>query len=149
MVMRKADRFCQTILLIGAVISASSGCRSGAPGPVQTAFENQTANSQPHETARQVVVDKGDLRHVDLFAGIRYWHLGNDLNLSAGSAPAASASASKNWVDPILGTRLQLNLSPKLFVAGKADLGRFGAGSDTTWQLLAVGDITSAHATLF
>jgi hypothetical protein len=60
--MRKAGRFCQTILLIGAVISASSGCRSGAPGPVKTASENQTANSQPHETARQVAVDKGDLR---------------------------------------------------------------------------------------
>ena len=82
---------------------------------------------------------QGRAGHADVFVGARIWHLSNELNLGAGLLPAASASASKNWVDPIFGTRLHLNLSPRLFVAGKADFGGFGAGSDTTWQLLLVG----------
>ncbi len=80
---------------------------------------------------------QGKAGHVDLFAGVRVWHLSTDINLGAGLLPAASASASKNWVDPIFGARFQLNLSPKIFVAGKGDGGGFGAGSESTWQLLA------------
>ena len=60
--MRKGHSFWQTILLISVVISASSGCRHGSPGTVQTESANQTANSQPRGTVGQVAVDKGDLR---------------------------------------------------------------------------------------
>ena len=60
--MRKADRFCQTILLISAVIGASSGCRNGPPGPVQADSGNQTESSQRHDRAVLVADDKGDLR---------------------------------------------------------------------------------------
>jgi hypothetical protein len=62
LVMRKGNGFCQTILLISAIISASSGCRTSSPGPVRPDPAIQSANSQPHETVREVVVDKGDLK---------------------------------------------------------------------------------------
>ncbi len=59
--MRKGSSW-RTILLIGAVISASSGCRQGPPGTPQNVSTNQTANSQAPGTAAQVPEDKGDLK---------------------------------------------------------------------------------------
>lgn len=46
-----------------------------------------------------------------------------------------SASADKNWVDPILGVRAQWNLNDQWFLAGKSDIGGFGVGSDLTWTV--------------
>jgi hypothetical protein len=73
---------------------------------------------------------------VDVFAGIRYWHMRTNLDFAPNILPATSVSRSKNWVDPIVGTRLKVNLSPKFFAFGKGDIGGFGAGSDFTWELL-------------
>jgi len=46
-----------------------------------------------------------------------------------------STSADKDWVDPILGVRAQWNLNDQWFLAGKSDIGGFGAGSDLTWTV--------------
>jgi hypothetical protein len=43
-------------------------------------------------------------------------------------------------VDPIIGVRVNRNLSDKLFLRGVADIGGFGIESDFTWQAyLALG----------
>lgn len=44
-------------------------------------------------------------------------------------------SASQNWVDPLLGARLQTPLSPKLRFTSLGDVGGFGAGSQLEWQV--------------
>jgi hypothetical protein len=60
--MRTSNSFWRTILLVSAVISALSGCRHDKPDTTQTDSANQTANSQPHDTAGAAAIDKGDLK---------------------------------------------------------------------------------------
>ena len=72
---------------------------------------------------------------VDVLAGIRYWHMSTRLDLRAGALPATQLDANKNWVDPIIGLRGKIPLSPRFFLTAKGDLGGFGVGSHFTWQL--------------
>lgn len=46
-----------------------------------------------------------------------------------------SASATEEWVDPIVGCRAQWNINPKWYLAGKTDIGGFGVGSDLVWTV--------------
>lgn len=78
---------------------------------------------------------EGPKGSVDATSGIRYWHLSSALNLRPGLLPAFRASDSRDWVDPVLGARLRLNLKKGLFVMLKGDGGGFGAGSQITWQI--------------
>ena len=48
-----------------------------------------------------------------------------------------SASGKEDWVDPFLGFRGQWNLTEQLYLAGRADIGGFGVGSELTWQASA------------
>ena len=48
-----------------------------------------------------------------------------------------SADWKKDWVDPFFGIRAQWNINQHFFVAGRADVGGFGVGSDLTWQAAA------------
>lgn len=47
---------------------------------------------------------------------------------------AESADAKKDWIDPFIGFRGQWNLTEQLYLAGRADIGGFGVGSELTWQ---------------
>ena len=44
-------------------------------------------------------------------------------------------SASKSWVDPIVGMRARYNFTDRCYALARADVGGFGVGSDLTWQL--------------
>lgn len=44
-------------------------------------------------------------------------------------------SGSKSWVDPLVGFRARLNLTEKLYLAARADIGGFGVGSDLAWNV--------------
>lgn len=96
-----------------------------------------------HTEAKQYIVDPEVYGRMietpkftmDVIAGARYWHLRSTLDLRAGLLPAFSASASKEWVDPVLGARFRLNLKKGLFVMLKGDGGGFSAGSQETWQI--------------
>lgn len=76
------------------------------------------------------VVDDGTTRF-DVYGGARVNYMSSDLTIT----PAAiNASQSKSWVDPIIGVRVNRNLSEKMFLRGVADIGGFGIESDLTWQ---------------
>jgi hypothetical protein len=72
--------------------------------------------------------------NVDAFTGFRYWHLGSSLKLEPNPL-GQKFSTSQNWVDPLLGARLQTPLSPKLRFTLLGDVGGFGAGSELEWQV--------------
>jgi hypothetical protein len=103
--------------------------------------------SSAHADAQQYIVDpeiysravESPKGFVDVFAGIRYWHLNSNLGLRPGLLPAFNASASQNWVDPVLGARFRLNLKRGWFVMLKGDGGGFDAGSHDTWQIYTGG----------
>ena len=71
----------------------------------------------------------------DAVAGVRYWHLGQDLQLYGVDGGTLSYSPSQNWADALAGGRIILALSPKMEVTMAGDVG--GGGSQLDYQ--AVG----------
>ena len=47
-----------------------------------------------------------------------------------------NAAGNKQWVDPFVGFRGQLNVTSRLFLAARADIGGFGVSSDLVWQVI-------------
>jgi len=83
---------------------------------------------------------------LDALGGIRFWHISNDVTITA-SHPAigirsATHGESFGWVDPVAGLRAFLPVTERLSVQAQADIGGFGAGSDFTWSALATINYT-------
>lgn len=78
---------------------------------------------------------------LDALAGARFWHISNEVAVTASHPLIGSVSAthkeSFGWVDPVIGARAFFSLTDKLSVQGQMDIGGFGAGSDLTWSALA------------
>jgi hypothetical protein len=73
-------------------------------------------------------VIKAKMFEVDALAGLRYWHFGEDLNFNP-SLLGLNFSKSQSWVDPLVGGRIAVPLSPKLDVTVGGDVGGWGTGS--------------------
>ena len=69
---------------------------------------------------------------VDGLAGFRYWHYGQQVSFTSGTD---NFSSSQNWVDPLVGARFLVNLSPKVVVSIAGDVGGWGAGSQLDYQI--------------
>ena len=82
------------------------------------------------------LIDDGTTRF-DIYGGVRVSYISTDLFIDRPILPDTNVSGSKTWVDPIIGVRVNRNLSEKLFVRGVADIGGFGIESDFTWQAYA------------
>ena len=74
------------------------------------------------------VVDS-DMCKVDVLAGIRYWHLGENLTLRPSGF---YQSQSANWVDGLVGSKIQLAFSPKVALTVFGDVG--GGASALDYQ---------------
>lgn len=86
------------------------------------------------------VVDTPDFT-LDALGGLRFWHISNDVTVTASHPDIGTRSASHGedfgWVDPVVGVRAFLPLTEKLSLQAQADIGGFGAGSDLTWSAMA------------
>jgi len=65
----------------------------------------------------------------DVFAGARTWHVSNELEFQPGLAQGFTADASVTWSDPLLGAKLNYELTRHWFGTLVADVGGFGVGS--------------------
>jgi hypothetical protein len=121
-------------------VSTSDGYAFGAlpvpPFPVDQA-EVDVDTSQFNGTLMggYRVVDRPEVT-LDALAGIRAWRISNAVTVSGGGL-TASIDESFGWVDPVIGARLFVPLTPKLSVQAQADFGGFGVGADSTWSALA------------
>ncbi len=68
---------------------------------------------------------------LDLNVGGRYFGVSLDLDSTQG---LGSKSDTEEWVDPIVGTRLNFDISREWSVVVGGDIGGFGAASKFTWQ---------------
>lgn len=75
---------------------------------------------------------------VDGLTGFRYWHVGQDLKFVNTQGQLLSASGSLNWVDPLVGGRIGVNLSPKIEAMIAGDVGGWGTGSQLDYQLVGL-----------
>ncbi|WP_421917500.1 hypothetical protein [Mesorhizobium sp.] len=76
---------------------------------------------------------------LDALAGARFWHIANDVTVSA-LGVSRGYGESFGWVDPVIGARAFMRLTQKLSLQAQADIGGFGAGSRFTWSALATAN---------
>ena len=79
-------------------------------------------------------ITQSEDREFDVTAGARIWNLDNSVNLFRGGLQVDRGAGTRSLADPIIGARYYSNLTPKIFVLGKADIGGFSAGASIDWQ---------------
>jgi hypothetical protein len=75
-------------------------------------------------------------------AGFRYTYLRTELEIRGGR----TVDGNENWVDPLVGSRIGLDLSDRWVLFGETNVGGFGVGSDFTWNAQA---FVGYHTALF
>jgi hypothetical protein len=70
---------------------------------------------------------------VDALAGFRFWYLGENLKFNP-SILGLNFSGSQDFVDPVVGGRIQVALSPKIAVNILGDVGGWDTGSQLEYQ---------------
>ncbi len=81
--------------------------------------------------------EKGRTLSLDALGGGRYWDLSVDVDATVPLAGlAVSVDRSKSWIDPFFGARVLVDLTEKLSLAVRGDIGGFGVGSSSefTWN---------------
>ncbi|MGL4541527.1 MAG: hypothetical protein ACRCUI_03340, partial [Polymorphobacter sp.] len=71
--------------------------------------------------------------HAEIYAGVRYVTL--DVGIKSNSGPAIERSRSVNWVDPIVGFRVNAPFNDKVAFNFMADVGGFGVGAEYDIQV--------------
>ena len=74
---------------------------------------------------------------IEARTGIRYWHFGESLQFTP-SALGLNFSRSQNWVDPLIGGRIQATPLPRLEAAIAGDVGGWGAASQLDYQVVGL-----------
>ncbi|HSZ63485.1 MAG TPA: hypothetical protein VK828_16920 [Terriglobales bacterium] len=76
----------------------------------------------------------GKMIKADALAGIRFWHFGENVTFNPGTL-GFDFSKSQNWVDPVVGGRIQTALAPKVGIVVAGDVGGWGTGSQLEYQV--------------
>jgi len=90
--------------------------------------------------------DKGSVRSasLDIYGGGRYWYMHNSLDTSGPASPTSTV----DFVDPMIGLSFNTDLTERVVLNLRGDIGGFGVGSDFSWSAAALfgyrftGDIT-------
>ncbi|MGM0987406.1 MAG: hypothetical protein ACQEXI_10515 [Pseudomonadota bacterium] len=121
-------------VLFGDLTWASLSRESAlAPG---VAVEGRLRQRSFTAAAGYQVMSESDHR-LDLLAGTRAWRVEAEV---AVPTLGLGARDTERWFDPILVARLRSVWSPSWSTLLHADLGGFGAGADSTWQLVGTAN---------
>ncbi len=140
-------------IFLDLVASDSSDDEStGTPlGPLRTDVESRQIRSELFVGRRVLSRSLSELLdfpareddprafHLDLYGGLRYWYLKDEVELRLGPLLLDSTNTSR-WVDPVVGARVRLDPTENLLLEMSANISGFGLGSasDFTWQLWPV-----------
>jgi hypothetical protein len=79
----------------------------------------------------------GKMIKADALAGIRFWHFGENVTFNPGTL-GFNFSKSQNFVDPVVGGRIETALSPKVGITAAGDVGGWGTGSQLEYQVVGL-----------
>jgi len=82
-------------------------------------------------------VFEGTWGSVDLIGGARVWALENQIDFSGGPLALISPNLSKSWIDPMIGAKARIDLTPQIYLTMWGMVGGFGVSSRFTWDALA------------
>jgi hypothetical protein len=76
---------------------------------------------------------------LDLMAGFRVWSVDTTVSIFDAAPPPGNVSgdAEETWLDPLIGVKGQIDLTPSIFLSGWAMAGGFGVSSDFMWDVNA------------
>lgn len=72
--------------------------------------------------------------YLDMLAGLRYWHIDNELDIDAGLMPAKRLSDKEGWFDPIFGIEGSCELFSNFYTTGWA-VAAAGGESDSVFDV--------------
>ena len=107
-------------------------------------FPNLEATTANIKATELIVTPKIGLRivnqeklKIDALTGVRYWHFVDTLSFTP-STLGLNFSASLNWVDPLVGGRIVMSLSPKAEVTIAGDVGGWGMEAQLDYQVVGM-----------
>jgi hypothetical protein len=80
------------------------------------------------------------VQFADAGLGFRVWGFSANLSLNPGLLPGVSVTRSAGWTDPLIGARYHRDLGNGFGLTAYGDLGGFGVGAHTDWQLIGTVD---------
>ena len=80
------------------------------------------------------------VQFADAGLGFRAWGFSADLGLNPGLLQGVSVSRSAGWTDPLIGARYHRELGNGFALTAYGDVGGFGVGAHTDWQVLGTVD---------
>jgi hypothetical protein len=80
-----------------------------------------------------LLLDQEKLK-IAALVGFRYWHFSENLKFVPSSLNL-NFSSSQNWVDPVVGARIQGSFTPKVIVTITGDVGGWDTGSHLDYQV--------------
>lgn len=75
--------------------------------------------------------------NLDIMAGGRLWSVDTELSLNGGTLDGRTASDGDTWVDPVIGLKGRVNLSPEFYFTGWGFIGGFDVSSKFMWDAMA------------
>ena len=82
------------------------------------------------------------VQFADAGIGFRAWGFSSNISLNPGLLPGVSVSPGGGWADPLIGARYHRELGNGFALTAYGDVGGFGVGAHTDWQLLGTIDYT-------
>ncbi len=127
------------IVTTGDLLYMRLGASNAIPYPpaLQATSANFTANMfilTPKVGLRLVNLNK---IKADFLTGIRYWYFGESVNFTP-SLLGLNFSKSQNWVDPLVGGRIEMALTRKTVFTAAGDVGGWGTGSQIEYQVVGL-----------
>jgi len=83
-----------------------------------------------------LLLDQEKLK-ITALAGLRYWYFSENLRFVPSNLNL-NFSRSQNWVDPVVGGRIQGSLTPKVMVTIAGDVGGWDTGSHIDYQVIGL-----------
>lgn len=117
-------------LVLLADVSSSSSSRKGTIPPGISAKGKLKQRSMTLAAGWRV--HQAESWALDMLAGARLWHINTNVSV----AGMSTVSAKKNFTDPILAVRGNIQLAPRWSAIAYLDVGGFGVGSHHSIQTL-------------
>lgn len=110
--------------------------RPGAGGVLRAVSDETAALAKATADSRLAAAGSAERAAAEKRAQQAEKDLANALSKEIKKRLPTSASGNQQWVDPFVGLRGQLNLTERLFLAARGDIGGFGVGSHLALQAL-------------
>jgi hypothetical protein len=82
------------------------------------------------------------VQFADAGIGFRAWGFSSRVELAPGLLAGAASKSSSGWTDPLIGGRYHRELGNGFGLTAYGDVGGFGVGAHTDWQVLGTVDYT-------